>query len=48
MIHEVLALRIDQGAQRLVSQVLLGLIVVVLYEPWLHEGHGVITDLSGQ
>jgi hypothetical protein len=45
MIYEVLALRVDHGAQGLFSQILRWLIVVMLDETGLHEGDRVVTDL---
>ena len=46
MIHEILPLGIYQGAQGLFSQVWGRLAINVLDEAGLHEGHGVITDLT--
>lgn len=46
VIHEILPLGIYQGAQRLLSQVWGRLAVDVLDEAGLHEGHGVVTDLT--
>lgn len=46
MVHEVLPLGINQGAQRLLSQVRGRLAVDVLDEAGLHEGHAVVTDLT--
>jgi hypothetical protein len=46
MIHEILPLGVYQGAQGLLSQVRGLLAVYVLDEAGLHEGHGVVTDLT--
>jgi len=46
MIDEILPLGVYQGAQGLFSEVWGLLAVYVLDEAGLHEGHGVVTDLT--